>query len=1093
MRRNNEHIKLGFVILVSSLFCFQPVWSQQSFKFPIIQEGIYKISLDQAQALGINNLEDIGIYGYGGMMPQKLDSTALQPMEIPIKRMGDALYFFLTDADFLSSKDGEIHFTPHQYTDTLYYVLSTGSEVKNAVREDTAAHFADNEKYGHGDLFQVQHFKKEENNILSSGRGWYGLRLFNRQGESLPFKVPSGFDSERIWISATFMAQSTNESKFKVKIQNSETGEVSISSIPNNRYTIKGREGKFTAFSDFKATNDQLDWEIQYESSDPNGLGYLKEALVGFLFPSIAMPTGVYYRMEKNPIVLETGSLMVWDVNDFHHPTDITSTEPIITHSKKLAVFNPEQVPEISQMEPIDPSISQVDEFPELLIITSLELWNQANRLSDFKNKTGTSSKAVLLTDIYNAFGFGNPDITAIRNFIAYHFHQGGNLKNVLFFGKGTFDYKNILGGRPNLVPTYSSYSSLNPLTTYGSDDYFGFLQFGKGEWQETSASDHLLDIGIGRIPAINVQEAAIAVDKIMHYQNQEITGGSWKNTLLFMADDGDNHIHLKDAENHTDYLNKNHPEFNLRKLYVNNFEKTITGSVPSVPEARKALENFLEEGVLLINFIGHGNETTLTAEELFTVSDIRDWPETDKYPIFVTATCEFGRHDSPFIRSGAEELLLAHKKGAIALLTTGRPVFSSVNYSLNKAFIETVFQTKGGEGLTLGEIFKITKNNSLNGPLNRNFSLLGDPSLKMNLPELKVETSTFVNLDLNVEKDTLGAFQKLYYKGLITDPLTGSHIPQFNGDFEISLVDKPLLRETRGNEGTKTSFLDYQTTLFRGTGKVENGQFEGELFLGKNIPGKIGEGRIKVFAKDTQFPREAVGAKMIKIGGTFPPPEEDKSGPNIEVFFMDSLQSHSKIPSTQTPFWINLNDTSGINMAYNNPEEEITLTLNEQPPISLNENYKSLSGGYITGYVKGLLTGLREGRNTITIRVHDTLGNWSEKTEILEVEGSGKIRILELVNYPNPAESQTQFKFSHNRPGENLNLKLRVFSLLGNEIFSLEKRFPKADAKIEGIDWIFLRHKTNYPAKGTYLYVLNLYSEEDGASVIKGGKIIIQ
>jgi len=58
----------------------------------------------------------------------------------------------------------------------------------------------------------------------------------------------------------------------------------------------------------------------------------------------------------------------------------------------------------------------------------------------------------------------GNPDLNAIRNFIAWHYQQGGELKNVLILGKGTFDYKEKLGGRPNLVPIYTSRNSLNPL-----------------------------------------------------------------------------------------------------------------------------------------------------------------------------------------------------------------------------------------------------------------------------------------------------------------------------------------------------------------------------------------------------------------------------------------------------------------------------------------------------------------------------------------------------------------------------------------------------------------------------------------------------
>src|SRR5690606_14522574 len=115
-----------------------------------------------------------------------------------------------------------------------------------------------------------------------------------------------------------------------------------------------------------------------------------------------------------------------------------------------------------------------------------------AERLSAYKNSTGISSQVVLLGDIYSSFGYGNPDVTAIRNFLAYHYLHGQKLKNVLLFGKGTFDYKKKLGGRPNLVPTYSSRSSLNPLTTYSSDDYFGFLDYGEGLWEESVEGDHL-------------------------------------------------------------------------------------------------------------------------------------------------------------------------------------------------------------------------------------------------------------------------------------------------------------------------------------------------------------------------------------------------------------------------------------------------------------------------------------------------------------------------------------------------------------------------------------------------------------------------
>ncbi len=162
--------------------------------------------------------------------------------------------------------------------------------------------------------------------------------------------------------------------------------------------------------------------------------------------------------------------------------------------------------------------------------------------------------------------------------------------------------------------------------------------------------------------------------------------------------------------------MSENHPEIILEKLYLDDFDQINTGLVQRSPSAKVHFETLLDSSYLLVNYIGHGNETTLMAEELFTVSNLNNWPENNRLPIFVTATCEFGRHDSPLIRSGAEELLIAKKKGAIALLSTGRPVFSNINFALNKAFIESVFKKKEGKYGTLGDIFKQTKNNSLNG-----------------------------------------------------------------------------------------------------------------------------------------------------------------------------------------------------------------------------------------------------------------------------------------------------------------------------------------------------------------------------------------
>lgn len=607
----------------------------------------------------------------------------------------------------------------------------------------------------------------------------------------------------------------------------------------------------------------------------------------------------------------------------------------------------------------------------------------------------------------------------------------------------------------------------------------------GKGEWEESHTGDHELDIGIGRIPAISPAEAAIAVDKIIQYQEAPV--GPWKRKLLFIADDGDQNIHLRDAEKHTAFLYNSHPEFELKKLYLDTYDQN--SSEPILIEAKNTLEKQVHSGLLMVNYTGHGNELTWAAEQVFTVADLADWRENNRYPLFVTATCEFGRHDSPFLRSGAEELLLAKNKGAIAVLSTGRPVFSSVNYALNKAFIEAVF----GEGgsLTLGEIFKKTKNNCLSGALNRNFSLLGDPSLRLAIPELEAKTTLLNTGQTEAEKDTLTGLQPIGYEGEIRDPLTGALIPGFDGSYEIQIENDPQPVETLGDESPVTTFLDYHQPLFRGTGTVADGQFEGELIFGNSgLSEEAIAGRIKLYARDKGRTLEALGVSEIPLQSGKDQLEQDRSGPEMEVFLFDSLESRDIIPTRQSPIWIFLSDESGIELA---EPKGITLKINDNTPVSLTDYYSAHFGTYQKGYLKFLITDLKEGMNTLEISVSDPLGNTSTRAYQVRVSGSIKLLVETVRSFPNPASDEIHFFISHNRPGENLRVNIRIFSLSGREIFSLERRFPNAERFLTDIQWIFLQSKTKYPPKGTYLYQIELISEEDGTSGIRGGKIIIQ
>lgn len=1079
---------IWFYFLIFCCFPVQEVSAQnQYFKFKVSKEGVYKITTSQAQQAGAQNLNQLAIFGYPGMLPQLLDSSNLVLQEIPALEKDGNLYFYLTGPhQIFKNEKGQIDYSHHLFSDSLSFLIGA----KNNPKRITSSQASSGDS-NFATLFSWQTIKEEEKNLLNSGRTWYSKPIST--GGLRGFSIRAVSTSSSPWkLVGTLMGQSVEASEIALKADDLEIFKSEIIPIPNSTYGVKGRE--VPVEMEFVPAGNKLDrLVISYQSSDQNGAGYLDELSIGVPFSSQNLSAGIYFSELPSTFSLSLNSqLSAWDITDFHKPKELDLSNGNQIQANILVVFNPAEVQSISDFISVENDIRAQSSWPELLIIAPKILESAAEKLRIHKISMGIYSEVAVLPNIYDAFGYGNPDLNAIRNFIAWHFHQGKTLKNVLIIGKGTFDYKAKLGGRPNLIPIYTSRNSLNPLTTFSSDDYFGLIDWGQGEWEESREGDELMQIGVGRLPVINSQEALIVIDKIIQYETNP-KPGNWKRSVTLFADDADNNIHLRDSEVHADYLKENHGEYLQNKLYLDRFEQLSSGTTQSSPDARSALEKTLEDGTLLVNYIGHGNETTLTAEEVFMVSDIPNWANQEQLALWMTATCEFGRHDSPFIRSAAEELLTAPKKGAIGLLTTGRPVFSSVNFLLNEVFIKEVFRTVNGENQDLGSIFKNTKNGSLNGSLNRNFSLLGDPSMKLASPEYKFRLTSLEDPNTNQNLDTLSAFQEVQFNAEVFDPESGNKVEGFSGTYEIELRDKPSTSTTLGDESSPTDFEEEKILLFRGIGPIENGSLTGRFILPQYIDLNFGKGSFRILGASEDIQKEAFGIINPIVGGVSEIIPEDNTGPEITAIFEEKTSEPLIFPSTSILVESALSDMSGINISGFTIGQEPTIEVNENGPIIVSEKFTALNGNFQEGSFSFQLAGLKEGENVITIRAWDNLGNGSLYSQKIIVEGSDRLQILKNKTYPNPAEIATYFEFIHNRPGENLLAVLSVYNTKGQILFSESFRFVKADAEISGMSWLFSQNQTKYPAKGTYIYKLSLQSEMDNSIATTSGKIVIK
>ena len=128
---------------------------------------------------------------------------------------------------------------------------------------------------------------------------------------------------------------------------------------------------------------------------------------------------------------------------------------------------------------------------------------------------------------------------------------------------------------------------------------------------------------------------------------------------------------------------------------------------------------NLVNSGVLIVNYIGHGGEVGWASERILGLTEINNFKNSEKLPVFVTATCEFSRFDDPERVSAGELLFLNPEGGAISLFSTSRTVNESSAYYITNSLYNYILESSSEN--TMGSIMKKAKNDpSLGSTVNK-------------------------------------------------------------------------------------------------------------------------------------------------------------------------------------------------------------------------------------------------------------------------------------------------------------------------------------------------------------------------------------
>jgi hypothetical protein len=731
----------------------------------------------------------------------------------------------------------------------------------------------------------------------------------------------------------------------------------------------------------------------------------------------------------------------------------------------------------------------------DLIIITHPDFYNQALTVKSIhENYDDMNVVIVKPEEVYNEFSSGTPDVGAMRNFVKmlYDRASADNLpQNLLLFGDGSYDNLSDDPAVSNFILTYESEASLAPVSSYVSDDFYVFLDDGEG----SISGAHDMDMGVGRIPVKSVTEANAFVNKLTEYYSPK-SYGNWKNNILLVADDaeGGETIHQSQSNTLALQLEAAYPVFNLDKVFLDDYEQISTVQGHRYPDVNQAINDIINNGVLVVNWIGHGNEKGWGHESILTLSMIKTWKNAGKYPIFVTATCEFTPFDHHDLVSGGEEVLLNPDGGGIALFSTTRLAFSSSNASLSYKFYDNLFERDDeGEINTIGLSVAYAKNLQGSDTNKRVFTLLGDPAMRPSVPSYEAFTTKINNIDVAAFNDTVSAMELVNFEGVIKKP-DGTIASDFNGFIYPVVYDKIMDYTTRGNDGySPLNYRARKNIIFKGKASVVNGHFSFEFIVPVDIAYFYDEGKVSYYAHNN-IDTEAHGYdESFIIGGTSDNPVSDNDGPIIELFMNDEQFVPGGITDENPILLANISDESGINTVGSGIGHDITIVIDENTAgaIVLNKFYEAEKDDYTSGKVNYPMSSLEMGPHTITLKAWDVLNNSSEAVTDFIVANSSELVIDHIFNYPNPFSTNTSFYFDHNQPFVNLDVLIQVFTVSGKHVKTIEADIMTTGYRSEPIVWDGKDEYGDKIGKGVYVYKVKVKSPT-GAVVDKFEKLVI-
>ena len=1030
-------------------------------KIRVSSSGVYQLTDATVRQAGFSNINKVKIYGYGGNLQNEAlyanDLARTDDLkEVPQCVVGGKHLFYAKGPVSWTSNSSTVR-RRNPYSDYGYYFITQSDEEPATVDSATFVSSFYPSPDDYHSLYEVD------------GYSWYngGRNLFDPTpisvGGSQQVVITNTTGSQKGRLTVNVSAGGNNQ--IRILLNGKELGTLNV---PILQYCKAGQDSGTYLLDNLKVDGGKDTITIQNVSGETARLDYVSMAWE----KAIPLP-------------------------------NLSGSHPAATYVKNIANQD-----------------LHADGQADLVIIipASRTLLKQAQRLKEFhESHDGMRVNIVAADQLYNEFSSGTPDANAYRRYLRMLQDRAATEadmpKYLLLFGDCVWDNRMLTADCKRFDPddfllVYESENSFSETVCYAGDSWMGILAEGAG----SDARRELQDVGVGRFPVTTVAEAKIMVDKTINYSKNQ-NGGAWQNTIMFMGDDGNDNIHMKDVDSVANSVGRDYPNFLIKKVMWDAYTRESSATGNTYPEVSKIIRQQQANGALVMDYGGHGSATLISHESVLGLSDFSE-SRTSNLPLWVTAACDIMPFDGVTETIG-ESAVLNEKGGAVAFYGTARTVFTSANKYINHAFMKRVLSLQDGKPIALGEAHRLAQNDVMLGtnryptptredpnktsPEQDNtenhlqYSLLGDPALSLNLPTAQVVVDEIDGVAVGSgTMPTVKAGSVIKMKGHVAG------VEGFNGVVTATVRDTQeeitcKLNNTSG-DGAEVAFkyLDRTKTLYHGSDSIRNSSFELTFAVPKDINYADGQGMINLYALNTDKTIRANGSCDQFIVGGSAEAKNDSVGPSIYCY----LNSPSFVDGgnvNSTPYFVaEIKDKDGINAAGSGIGHDLQLVIDGDmaKTYTLNNNFSYDFGTYTSGSTFYSIPELEEGPHRLQFRAWDIQNNSSTAVLHFNVVKGLRPQLFNIGVTNNPARTSTTFIISHDRMESNMDVVIELFDAAGRQMWRHAESGVSATGNYT-VDWDLSVDGGRPLQTGVYLYRVKV-SSEGSSYVSKTKKLIV-